>query len=80
MRRMERRKMANRRQPGSVRDAIIKVFHDAKRELTVAEIRERVAVILGEEVAASSVRSYLNINTPGKFQRTGRGKYHLTGQ
>jgi site-specific DNA-methyltransferase (adenine-specific) len=29
------------------------------------------------EIPASSVRSYLNINTPGLFERTGRGHYKL---
>lgn len=32
---------------------------------------------LQTEVPASSVRSYLNINTPEKFSRTGRGRYTL---
>lgn len=66
-----------RRKPGSVRDAIVTVFQKERRELTVAEVRERIGEILGEEVAPSSVRSYLNINTPGQFIRTDRGTYRL---
>jgi len=42
----------------------------------VAEIHAEVARQLGP-VAASSVRSYLNINTPHIFQRTDRGCYGL---
>lgn len=72
--------MADRRRPGEVRDAIMRAFRDSRRELTVAEVRERVADILGREVPPSSVRSYLNINAPGLFERTGRGTYRLVGK
>lgn len=69
---------ATRRRPGAVRDAIIDSFKANKgKEMTVSEVRDAVATRLGEEVPASSVRSYLNINTPGTFLRTGRGTYRL---
>jgi site-specific DNA-methyltransferase (adenine-specific) len=60
-----------------VRDAIIDAFSEKKRELTVAEIREYVSTALDEYVAPSSIRSYLRINTPGRFQRVARGKYKM---
>ena len=72
--------MAERRRPGEVRDAIIAAFREAHRELTVSEVRDRVARALGSEVAPSSVRSYLNINTPDMFERTAPGTYRLVGQ
>ena len=68
--------MTSRHKPGSVRDAILAVFYKEKRELSVAEIHSAVQAALGD-VPASSVRSYLNINTPGTFLRTGRGHYRL---
>lgn len=68
--------MAARRQPGQVRDAILDCLRGGT-EATVAEIRRAVIQRIGEDVAASSVRSYLNINTPTVFTRTGRGRYRL---
>lgn len=72
--------MTERRNPGAIRDAIVDTLRHRKADLSVAEIREAVAAALGEPVAASSVRSYLNINTPGRFTRTGRGRYKLSGR
>jgi hypothetical protein len=69
--------MAERRKPGVIRDAIMNAFRTTKREMTVAEVREHVSKELGSDVPASSVRSYLNINTPGQFLRTNRGSYRL---
>jgi hypothetical protein len=69
--------MTERRKPGAVRDAIIDIFSREKRELSIDELRAGVQTLLGGEIAASSVRSYLNLNTPGLFIRTGRGKYRL---
>lgn len=43
---------------------------------SIAEIREAVAARIGD-VPASSVRSYLNINTPDLFERAARGRYKL---
>lgn len=72
--------MAKRNDPGVVRDAVIAAFQSSKKELTVAEVRDAVAKELGSDVPASSVRSYLNLNTPGRFSRTSRGRYKLVGR
>lgn len=70
--------MAERQRPGEVRDAIIGYFADTKNaEASIAEVRAGVSAKLGREVPASSVRSYLRLNTPGTFERTGRGRYVL---
>ena len=63
--------------PGVVRDAIMSYFRQVKGEATVAEIHAGVSEALGEDIPRSSVRSYLNLNTPRTFQRTARGKYRL---
>ena len=65
-----------RRLPGQVRDAIVSSLR-SRDEASVSEIRQDVSDQLGGEVPASSVRSYLNLNTPGTFERTGRGRYRL---
>lgn len=72
--------MAERSRPGEIRDAIMQVLRDAEGALTVAEVREKVSAALERDVAPSSIRSYLNINTPGLFERTGRGTYRLVDQ
>jgi site-specific DNA-methyltransferase (adenine-specific) len=64
------------RAPGTVRDAILRYLSVEGREASVAEIREAIAAELGT-VPASSVRSYLNLNVPDVFERTGRGRYRL---
>jgi hypothetical protein len=64
------------RPPGSIRDAIIEYLSDAEKEASIAEIREGIRRKLGV-VPASSVRSYLNLNVPNQFERTGRGEYRL---
>lgn len=65
------------RKPGEVRDSILRFMSQApKREASVADIYQAVCNELGE-VPRSSVRSYLNLNTPSMFQRTGRGNYKL---
>lgn len=68
--------MVQRRRPGVIRDAILAAF-EVKKELSVAEVRTAVTATLGQDVPSSSVRSYLNINTPGLFLRTGHGRYRL---
>lgn len=72
--------MGARNNPGVVRDAVIAVFEKRKSVMTVAEVRDAVTEELGTDVPASSVRSYLNINTPGRFTRTARGRYKLSGR
>lgn len=69
--------MTTRRAPGVIRDAILEAFKIEKRELSVEEIHVAVNKRIGDEVPRSSVRSYLNINTPGTFLRTERGRYRL---
>jgi DNA modification methylase len=62
--------------PGNIRDSIINYLSAIGGSATVAEIHDAVARQLGP-VAASSIRSYLNLNTPDIFERTGRGCYGL---
>lgn len=67
-----------RLRPGVVRDGIQTYLKTrGKQGATIAEIHAAVAADLGQDVAESSVRSYLNINTPERFERTGRGTYRL---
>jgi len=63
--------------PGRIRDAIAEVFRAAGADpLSIVEIELGVFDLLGP-VAPSSVRSYLNLNTPTVFERTQRGFYRL---
>jgi site-specific DNA-methyltransferase (adenine-specific) len=65
------------RAPGTIRDAIVSYLSEAPgREASLGEIKAAVATRLGN-VAASSIRSYLNLNVPDTFERTGRGHYRL---
>jgi DNA modification methylase len=64
------------RAPGNIRDAIVGFMAEADRDVSVAEIVDAVGKKLGA-VSPSSVRSYLNLNVPETFARTGRGKYRL---
>lgn len=73
----ERHMIQQRTRPGIVRDAILAAMNASKGPMTVTEIRAAVEQSLGKTVASSSVRSYLNINTPGVFLRTDRGTYRL---
>ncbi len=66
----------SRRRPGEVRDAILAHLRESG-EGTTKEIRVAVEQRLASAVPASSVRSYLRLNTPATFERTGRGKYRL---
>ncbi len=68
--------MNQRAAPGTIRDSIV-TYLTAAESASVAEIRQAVAAHLGDEVPASSVRSYLNLNTPELFERTSRGQYRL---
>jgi DNA modification methylase len=62
--------------PGAIRDVVVGYLAALAGAATVAEIHAAVERKLGT-VPASSVRSYLNLNTPGLFERTGRGRYRL---
>jgi 16S rRNA G966 N2-methylase RsmD len=67
--------MNYRAAPGSVRDSIFN-YLTAAECASIADIQQAVAARLGD-VSASSVRSYLNLNTPDLFERTARGQYRL---
>lgn len=65
-----------RKRPGEVRDAIVHVLGTRPRGATVYEITQEVVRLIGD-VAPSSVRSYLQLNTPHVFARTDRAQYIL---
>lgn len=72
--------MTERLRPGEVRDAIFAFFKESRaEEATTTEIVDAVQRRLGTEVARSSVRSYLRLNTPETFERVARGRYRLVG-
>ena len=59
-----------------MRDAILKTLQQRPEGQSVARIREEVERLLGP-TPASSIRSYLRLNTPQIFYRTDRGCYSL---
>lgn len=67
-----------RRRPGEVRDAIVQVLEGRRVGVTLQQITGEVGQLIGE-VPASSVRSYLRLNTPELFVRTDRAQYVLSG-
>ncbi len=62
--------------PGEVRDAIVRALRASPRARSAKELAQAVAEKMGGG-AASSVRSYLRLNTPGMFVREFRGVYRL---
>ena len=62
--------------PGIIRDSIIDFLSALSGEASTREILDAVKTRVGD-VPASSIRSYLNLNTPKTFERTGRGRYRL---
>lgn len=68
--------LATRRRPGEVRDAIATVLAGARNGASVSEITQAVPGLIGP-VAPSSIRSYLRLNTPHRFERLKRGRYVL---
>ena len=62
--------------PGRVRDAIFQVLALTSAGLSVRQIEERVAKVIGP-TPQSSVRSYLRLNTPELFMRENRGVYRV---
>lgn len=62
--------------PGSVRDAIIDYLALLGSDASLSDIQDAVCQRLGV-IPQSSIRSYLNLNVPGTFLRTGRGRYRL---
>lgn len=71
--------VAARGRPGQVRDAILQVLSVASRPLSAKQIGNRVNLVAGP-TPASSVRSYLRLNTPAVFARESRGRYRLQGR
>ena len=67
-----------RRKPGEVRDAIVDVLEKTPAGASAGLISAEVSRLIGE-VSASSVRSYLRLNTPELFSRMERGQYALAG-
>lgn len=65
-----------KRAPGSVRDSIIRALSARPQGAHVSEITQAVNDSLGP-TPASSVRSYLNLNSPKYFVRADRGVYQL---
>lgn len=65
-----------KRKPGEIRDAIVAVLASATEGVSVSEIRNRVSHRIGQ-APASSIRSYLRLNTPEVFTRSERGRYQL---
>jgi hypothetical protein len=68
--------MSSKRRPGEVRDAIIEVLMARQAGATASQIREEVAARIGG-VPSSSIRSYLQLNTPGLFARSKDAQYVL---
>lgn len=69
----------DRRAPGEVRDAIVATLRSNPKGASVREIQAAVETRLGK-VAASSVRSYLQLgsaSSPRLFTRVRRGQYRL---
>lgn len=73
-----RKALLVRRRPGEVRDAIVRVLEERQSGATVQEITNEVIGLIGT-VAPSSVRSYLQLNTPELFIRMDRAQYVLKG-
>ncbi len=67
-----------RRRPGEVRDAIVQVLEGRPSAASVQQITDGVVELIGD-VPASSVRSYLRLNTPALFARMDRAQYVLNG-
>ncbi len=67
-----------RRRPGEVRDAIVQVLNERAGAASVKEIADGVTGLIGA-VPPSSVRSYLQLNTPTLFARMDRAQYMLNG-
>ena len=67
----------HRNQPGRVRDAIVSALSEAAEPLSISEIQQKVEKSIGP-TPTSSIRSYLLLNTPGRFVRRERGRYLLS--
>ncbi|HEY4750644.1 MAG TPA: DNA methyltransferase [Steroidobacteraceae bacterium] len=67
--------MTHRAAAGVVRDSIV-AYLRAAQSASIAEIKQALSARIGD-VAASSLRAYLNLNTPQLFERAARGHYKL---
>lgn len=67
-----------RRKPGEIRDAIVHVLEGRYHGASVQQITSEVEALIGQ-VAPSSVRSYLQLNTPDLFAKMERAQYALAG-
>src|SRR5438067_13457695 len=67
---------SQKRKPGAVRDAIIDALTYRAHGATVAQITEGVSARIGP-TPASSIRSYLRLNTPKLFVKVDRGHYRV---
>ncbi|HEX4632085.1 MAG TPA: DNA methyltransferase [Chthoniobacterales bacterium] len=72
-------KSDKKRKPGVVRDAIIEALNYRPAGATVADITQEVSGRIGE-TPASSIRSYLRLNTPKLFTKVDRGHYRVREQ
>ena len=66
----------SKRKPGAVRDAIIDALAYRVHGATVADITREVSSRIGP-TPASSIRSYLRLNTPKLFVKLDRGHYRV---
>ncbi|MGQ0546468.1 MAG: DNA-methyltransferase [Betaproteobacteria bacterium] len=71
--------MSSKRRPGEVRDAVVQALAARPSGASVQEITAAVFAEIGA-VPASSIRSYLQLNTPRLFARSDRGQYVLDEQ
>lgn len=62
--------------PGLIRDSIVDFLSTISGDASTKNITTAIQRKLGD-VPASSIRSYLNLNTPKTFERTSRGRYKL---
>ena len=62
--------------PGTVRDGIVSVLSQSANPLALREIERRVTDVIGP-TPGSSIRSFLQLNTPALFAREARGVYSL---
>ena len=70
--------VTERHKPGAVRDAIVKVLENEPTGSSLQTIQDAVADLIGP-VPSSSIRSYLQLNSPALFARMDRGQYRLAG-
>lgn len=68
--------MEARNNPGVVRDAIVQYLARSGGEANVSDILQGVEAF-NVRTVRSSVQSYLQLNTPGLFEKVGHGRYRL---